>query len=487
MKKRVLAALCAAMVLSLTACGDKPTDEADDNELTAESESGSAEQTADSQSSISETESSVPKTEYEFSETDYEYEEFEDGIRITKYLGNGGDVGIPDTIDGKSVIAICSDTFSGCEGLTSIYIPSSITRVSLTGTPFDGCVNLKSINVAEDNPALFSAQGILYQREDDDVVSLAYPPAFEGDINVPEGVTEFGFWDFDESTPVKSVNFPSSVNDIELNALESWTSIQSVTVAEGNPKYCVIDGMLCEKGENGKMDMIFCPADKGGDIVVPDGIASVCFLDETLSRITSLTLGKDVTELSSVGVGLSSAFSAPPDEYDIPESVRSEHRYVYFDRCDELVSLNISEDNPVLFCNDGLFGRRTEDGEIELLVCLPYASGEIVIPDGVTMINSSVFVGCKNVTSVIIPDSVDTIGTSAFRGCTGLESVKLPDGITTIGWSAFEDCTSLKSIELPDSVTYVGSGVFDGCDDITVTYKGKSYTRENMGDLYDMF
>ena len=62
MKKIVLAALCAAMVLSLTACGDKPTDEADDNELTAESESGSAEQTADSQSSISETESSVPKT-----------------------------------------------------------------------------------------------------------------------------------------------------------------------------------------------------------------------------------------------------------------------------------------------------------------------------------------------------------------------------------------------------------------------------------------
>ena len=61
---------------------------------------------------------------------DFKYEVNDDNtITITKYTGNGGTVVIPDTIDGKSVTSIGTDTFYKCTGLTNIVIPDSVTSI----------------------------------------------------------------------------------------------------------------------------------------------------------------------------------------------------------------------------------------------------------------------------------------------------------------------------------------------------------------------
>ena len=41
----------------------------------------------------------------------------------------------------------------------------------------------------------------------------------------------------------------------------------------------------------------------------------------------------------------------------------------------------------------------------------------IVIPDSVTLIDSSTFENCTSLTSIVIPDSVTSIGKYAFSGC----------------------------------------------------------------------
>ena len=64
-------------------------------------------------------------------------------VTITRYRGIGGDVVIPDTIDGRPVTAIGDFAFDSCTGLTSITLGNSITTIG--SWAFSGCTGLASI------------------------------------------------------------------------------------------------------------------------------------------------------------------------------------------------------------------------------------------------------------------------------------------------------------------------------------------------------
>ena len=110
----------------------------------------------------------------------------------------------------------------------------------------------------------------------------------------------------------------------------------------------------------------------------------------------------------------------------------------------------------------------------------------IVIPDGVKILEFGVFMGCSNLLSVIIPDSViriwswafmdcseltsitipngvSKIENSTFSGCSGLQSVVMGAGVTNIAANAFEDCSSLTNLVIPSGVTGIGDYAFENC------------------------
>ncbi len=127
------------------------------------------------------------------------------------------------------------------------------------------------------------------------------------------------------------------------------------------------------------------------------------------------------------------------------------------------------------YCNyyDSVYGGRDPFGE----VCK-----EITIPNSVTNIGSSAFVGCP-LRSVRIGTGVRTIGQSAFASCP-IESLRIPgnvkkieeaafagsgtesgslvieDGVESIGKRAFAGYQSTSSIWIPDSVTNIGERAF---------------------------
>lgn len=97
-------------------------------------------------------------------------------------------------------------------------------------------------------------------------------------------------------------------------------------------------------------------------------------------------------------------------------------------------------------------------------------TGELVIPNGITVIGKYAFGNCESLTGDLrIPDSVTTIGERAFHSCSGLTgSLVISENVTVIGENAFIYCRGLTGdLIIPDSVETIGEGAFFSCDNLT--------------------
>lgn len=92
---------------------------------------------------------------------------------------------------------------------------------------------------------------------------------------------------------------------------------------------------------------------------------------------------------------------------------------------------------------------------------------EIVVSEGISIIEASAFSGMKSLEKITLPSSVISLGDKAFSTCDLLKEVTLPEKITKIGNGLFNKCFSLEAIEIPQSVTEIGSNAFEGCSSLT--------------------
>ena len=93
---------------------------------------------------------------------------------------------------------------------------------------------------------------------------------------------------------------------------------------------------------------------------------------------------------------------------------------------------------------------------------------EVIISEGIEVIDSFTFTSTLKLKKVTIPETVTTIERSAFAHCTNLSNVIIPNSVTTIGTYAFYGCDSLQNIDISSNVTSMGSAVFNGISSITV-------------------
>jgi len=95
-------------------------------------------------------------------------------ITITGYTGSGGDVTIPDTINGLLVTSIGFGAFNYCTSLSSVTVPDSVTSI--------GIMRLE-LHQSEQRP-------------------------------IPNSVTSIGLGAFNFCTSLSSVMIPNSVTSI---------------------------------------------------------------------------------------------------------------------------------------------------------------------------------------------------------------------------------------------------------------------------------
>ena len=123
--------------------------------------------------------------------------------------------GCQATVIPRSVTCILTYAFNGCNNLTSIFIPNTVTSIIgsydyyLTGL-FSGCDNLVSIIVEEGNPNYDSRDNC------NAIIETATNTLIAGCGNsiIPNTVTAIGNSAFGGCTSLSSINFPPSIKTI---------------------------------------------------------------------------------------------------------------------------------------------------------------------------------------------------------------------------------------------------------------------------------
>lgn len=85
---------------------------------------------------------------------------------------------------------------------------------------------------------------------------------------------------------------------------------------------------------------------------------------------------------------------------------------------------------------------------------------EVIIPEGVEVIERYAFDGCENLLRVHLPESLKVIEEFAFYDCRSLADINLPSHLMRIGSRAFKG-TSLRELELPESLVAIDYGAFE--------------------------
>lgn len=138
-----------------------------------------------------------------------------------------GDVIIPQTIENKgityTVVGIYRSAFNYCKEMTSIYIPSTVTKIDTYN--FDGCIKLAEIRVSPENPVFDSR---------DNCNAIIDTPKNElvrgcnGTV-IPNTVVTIAMQAF-RGSGIKEISFPSSVEFIGSSAFYNCKELTAITI-----------------------------------------------------------------------------------------------------------------------------------------------------------------------------------------------------------------------------------------------------------------
>ena len=326
------------------------------------------------------------------------------------------------TIPG-SVKTIGKGAFENCQSLSKVTIVEGATTIGEEA--FKNCKSLKCVSIADSVSEIgeeafafcdslseaFLPKGIIKIE-----VRLFYNCESLRDITLPQGVTEIGVQAFCGCKQLYDIYLPDTITTIESHSFWNCSSLQSIKI----PKRVT---------EIAQWTFMGCSSLKS--IFIPNGITKI---DDAFSDCSSLT------------------------NIYIPDSV-VEINHFSFDGCISLQSIMVSANNPYYSSVDGILYSKDKTRLIKVPEGLK--SEIIVVPYGVTEIESFSFRDMERVIHVELPDSLIKIGNCAFSGCKSLQEIHLPSKLSNLGkrygWNIFDDCSSLNNIVVEVSNDYYTS------------------------------
>lgn len=268
----------------------------------------------------------------------------------------------------NSISSIGKSAFAWCYRLSSMEIPNSVTEIgdfafylipSITydgeasGAPWDA----RCMNGFRDGYMVFS--------DENKTNLLVCLPNAQGNINIPNSVTDIADYAFYYCENIVSVTIPNSVTDIGENAFHDCKKLESVSLGNNVNNIGVGAFYNCHK-------------------------LSACNFPRSLKSIGNVAFS---------GSGLVNIV--------IPTGVANIGNGA-FEWNEKLLSVTIP--NTIKTIRSNTFYRCTKMTSVE-------------IEDGVDSIAEYAFFDCYNITSLALPKSISYIGYAAFAGCAGLKSI----------------------------------------------------------------
>lgn len=364
-------------------------------------------------------------------------EETSDGLLISEgYSGstvvrcrpNATSVNIPN-----GVKVIGKDAFASCENLSSITIPPSLTS---SECKFDECGKLSAVYISD----LSAWCKIYFSGTQHTPLGVAHHLYLNGqeikDLVIPSDVTSVKNYAFYLCYGLNSITIPSSVKSIGKHAFQGCTDVTSVT----------FQGAVSSIDKNAFQ---YCGQLADSTSVHISDLAAWCNCSFNTSASNPLYLarhliinGREVKDLV------------------IPNGVSDIKEYAFYN-CSSLNSLTISSgvNNIGTSAFKGCIGLnsiKVEQGNTK------YDSREGCNAIIETATNTLIM-GSNN---TFIPNSVSVIGDKAFENSCDLRYIAIPEGVTSMGSSAFLGCCFSKNAFVNNSsltsTNYWGANIFDG-------------------------
>ena len=387
---------------------------------------------------------------------------------------------LKDVTLAEGIKLLMNRMFLNCTALTSITLPSTLTRVN---SAFIGCSGLTEITFPETVVEIGSLA---------DCTGLTT-------LSIPSNVNVNDFF-CTNCTALTSVNFKGNVGTrISSTSFSGCAALTSVNIPTG----------VVTIGNNS-----FDGCASLAQLTMPEPLATIGEYAFRNSGLTGITFQRNLTIIGKY------AFDGCKDLVSInfPANVTEIKEYTFndcvklknielpngliyikdyaFNGCASLGKVTIpggvQNISPGAFKNSGLTEVILKEGVMSLSnnsfdgclllkkVTFPTTMKtiggfsntgikEIAFAEGATpeAISDYAFLNCDSLSTITLPNSIKSLGTGAFYDCDTPKTVKLPTGITKIAKQAFYHCGFLQSITIPQSVTEIGAEAFAACSKLT--------------------
>ena len=307
---------------------------------------------------------------------------------------------------------IGEDAFNACRYLKTVAIPSTVNKIA--DGAFSGSIQLTAINVESGNTTYSSADGVLYNAAQTELVG--YPAGKQGPYTTLPTTKTIRTRAFYYAAGITKLTLTPGVEEIGNDAFQQTRNLKELVFQPTSTFKKMGTWTFVGSG----LEKLELPASL-------ETLGTAAF--NGCAKLKTVTVA-DGSKLQMVG------------QYS-------------FAGCTSLESFKFLGSSVAV-----TIGKNAFSGDTKLPT--------FTIPATVTTIEEGAFNGCSAMTGVTFatPAQITTIGPGAFQNA-GLLSIHLPESVTTIEQSAFNSCQKLTKIDIPAATTSIDPKAFQFCGSLT--------------------